>query len=102
MQANTDVHSFDDIMNAKYGNPGTPEREQFDRESYMYCIGQLITEARKKEKMTQSALAEKVGTNKSYISRIEKGLIEPGVALFFRIIEALGLKVEIVRPFVWS
>ena len=31
-----------------------------------------------------------VGTNKSYISRIEKGSLEPGVGLFFRIIDALG------------
>ena len=43
-------------------------------------------------------LAEKVGTNKTYISRIEKGIIEPGVGLFFRIIDALGLKIEIVKP----
>jgi DNA polymerase III sliding clamp (beta) subunit (PCNA family) len=41
---------------------------------------------------------EKVGTNKTYISRIEKGIIEPGVGLFFRIIDALGLKIEIVKP----
>ena len=42
----------------------------------------------------------KVGTNKSYISRIEKGALEPGVGLFFRIIDALGLKVEIVKPMI--
>ena len=48
--------------------------------------------------MTQSELAEKVGTNKTYISRIENGVIEPGVGLFFRIIDALGLKIEIVKP----
>lgn len=48
--------------------------------------------------MTQSELAEKVGTNKTYISRIEKGVIEPGVGFVFRIIDALGLKIEIVKP----
>lgn len=48
--------------------------------------------------MTQSDLAKKVGTDKTYISRIEKGAIEPGVGLFFRIMDALGLKVEIARP----
>lgn len=48
--------------------------------------------------MTQSDLARKVGTDKTYISRIEKGLVEPGVGLFFRIIDALGLKIDIVRP----
>ena len=37
----------------------------------------------------------KVGTNKSYI-----GALEPGVGLFFRIIDALGLKVEIVKPMI--
>ena len=44
----------------------------------------------------------KVGTNKSYISRIEKGALEPGVGLFFRIIDALGLKVEIVKPMIFT
>ena len=48
--------------------------------------------------MTQSDLARKVGTDKTYISRIEKGVIEPGVGMFFRIVEALGLRVNIVRP----
>ena len=51
-----------------------------------------------KRKMKSNELAEKVGTNKTYISRIEKGVIEPGVGLFFRIIDALGLKIEIVKP----
>lgn len=99
---NSDIHSFDEILDAKYGAPGTKEREEFDREAYMFCIGQMIHDARKKEGMTQSQLAEKVGATKSYISRIEKGLIEPGVALFFRIMEALGLRVDFVRPLAWS
>ncbi len=45
--------------------------------------------------MTQSEWTDKVGTNKNYISRIEKGFIE--LELFFRIIDALGLKIEIVK-----
>ncbi len=77
---------------------GSPEREEFRKEAYSYCVGQIISDARKQEKMTQSELAEKVGTNKTYISRIEKGVIEPGVGLFFRIIDALGLKIDIVKP----
>ena len=87
-------------MDEQYGKVGTPEREEFRREAYSYCVGQLISNARKQEKMTQSELAEKVGTNKTYISRIEKGAIEPGVGLFFRIIDALGLRIDIVKPVV--
>lgn len=93
-----DIGSFDAILNEKYGKEGTPEREQFNKEAYAYCVGQIILDARKQERMTQTVLAKKVGTDKTYISRIEKGTVEPGVGLFFRIMNALGLKVEIARP----
>lgn len=51
-----------------------------------------------KKKMTQTELAQKIGTNKSYISKIENGTIEPGVGLFLRILDALGLRFDIVKP----
>ncbi|MDE6822785.1 MAG: helix-turn-helix transcriptional regulator [Bacteroides acidifaciens] len=95
---NENLISIDSMMDAEFGKVGTPEREAFRKEAYAYCMGQMICEARKKEKMTQAELAQRIGTNKSYISRIEKGVIEPGVSTFFRIIDALGLKVEIVKP----
>lgn len=93
-----DVHSMDAVLDELYGKAGSPEREDFRKEAYAYCVGQLIHDARKQERITQDDLAKKVGTSKSYISKIEKGYIEPGVGLFFRIIEALGLKVDIVKP----
>ena len=100
MQVNPDVGSMDAVLDKLYGKVGTPEREEFRKEAYSYCVWQLISDARKQERMTQAELAEKVGTNKSYISRIEKGALEPGVGLFFRIIDALGLKMEIVKPMI--
>ena len=95
---NENLISIDSMMDAEFGKVGTPEREAFRKEAYVYYMGQMICEARKKEKMTQAELAKRIGTNKSYISRIEKGVIEPGISTFFRIIDALGLKVEIVKP----
>ena len=95
---NENLTSIDAIMDAEFGKPGTPGREEFRKEAYAYCMGQIICDARKKEKMTQSELAEKIGTNKSYISRIEKGIVDPGISTFCRIIDALGLKIEIVKP----
>ena len=100
MKTNRNIHSFDDIMNAQFGKPGTPERENFNREAEAYCIGQIIYEARKKEKMTQEALAKQIGTNKSYISKIENGLVDPSASLFFRILSALGLRFDIVKPYI--
>ncbi len=98
MQAKNDIGSFDAILDAKYGKLGTPEREAFHQEAYAFCAGQIISDARKHEKITQKELAEKVGTNKTYISKIENGIVEPSVGLFFRIIDALGLKLDIVKP----
>lgn len=100
MEAKNNLTSIDAIMDARYGKVGTPERDAFRKEAYIYCIGQIISEARKKEKMTQTELAERIGTNKSYISKIEKGVVEPGVSTFCRIIDALGLKMEIVKPII--
>ena len=74
------------------------DSEEFRKEAYAYCMGQIICSARKKEKMTQSELAEKIGTNKSYISRIENGTVDPSISTFCRIIDALGLKIDIVKP----
>ena len=85
-------------MDRLYGKAGTPEREQFRREAYAYCMGQMIHDARKNEKITQSELAKRIGAEKSYISKIENGIIEPGIGIFYRIIDALGLRMDIVKP----
>lgn len=94
---NNQITDYSAIMDAKYGKPGTPEREQFRREAYAFCMGQVIRDARKEEKMTMQELAARIGADKSYISRVEKGLVEPGIGTFYRIISALGLKIEITR-----
>ena len=99
MQKNSNLHSFDAIMDAQFGAPGTAERDAFHREAETYCIGQIILEARKREKVTQEALAKQIGTNKSYISKIENGLVEPSASLFLRILSALGLRFDIVKPY---
>lgn len=33
MQTNSNLHSFDEIMDALFGKPGTPERDAFNREA---------------------------------------------------------------------
>lgn len=98
MKANPNINSMDDVLDNLYGTVGTQERESFRKEAYAYCVGQLIHDTRKQEKMTQETLAKKVGADKSYISKIEKGVIEPGASMFYRIIEALGMRIEIVKP----
>ena len=62
---------------------------------YQKVAYKIIEEARKKAKMTQEELAKKIGTNKSYISRVETGKTEPKVSTFYRIASALGMTVEL-------
>jgi DNA-binding XRE family transcriptional regulator len=87
--------TVNDMLDEEYGKKGTPTREAFKREAYAYYTGQIIEQARKEAGMTQTELAEKIGTNKSYISRIEKGITVPSVATFYRIVSALGRSVEL-------
>ena len=95
---NHQINDYSAVLEQKYGKDGSVERAKFDEEAYAFYTSQILVKARKEAKMTQSELAKRVGTNKSYISKIENGLTEPGVGLFLRIINALGLKFDIVKP----
>jgi transcriptional regulator with XRE-family HTH domain len=66
-----------------------------EEKAFAFYTGQIIEQARKEAKMTQTDLAEKIGSSKSYISRIETGRTEPKVSTFYRIASALGLTVEL-------
>ena len=79
-------------LDKEFGAPGTPEREKFDEEAYAFYTGQILLDARREAKVTQSELAKRINATKSYISRIESGAINPSVGTFYRIINALGLK----------
>ena len=95
---NHQIVDYDVVLDAKFGKEGSPERAKAEDDAYAFYTSQILLDARKEAKMTPSELAKKVRTNKSYISKIENGLIEPGAGLFFRIIDALGLRVDIVKP----
>jgi len=97
MEDRSNLFDVDALMDEKFGKEGSKEREEFRQKAYSYCVGQIIRDARKEGKITQSELANKIGTNKSYISRIEHGLIDPSVSMFYNIINALGRKIEITR-----
>lgn len=97
MQANPNLTSYSAVLAKKHGAIGTPEREEFDNRARTYYMGLLLQEARKEERLTQVELAKRTGTSKSYISRIENGLIDPTVSSFLKIVDALGLRFELTR-----
>jgi len=92
------ITNISEQLAKEYGAHGTPERAKFDEEAYAFYTSQILRDTRKEARLTQLELARKIGTDKSYISRIEKGIITPSVATFYRIISALGRNVEITTP----
>jgi DNA-binding XRE family transcriptional regulator len=88
--------TFDELLDIKYGKLGSPARDEFEQNSKAFIIGELIKEARKHAHLTQDDLADKIGTKKSYISRIENGKIDIQLSTLFKIFEeGLGRKLGI-------
>lgn len=73
MEKKAETQSFSELLDNKYGLPGSPERVGFDARSRAFRVGQLIRLHRERKNMTQEQLATRIGTHKSYISKVEKG-----------------------------
>ncbi len=86
---------YDDILNIQYGLKGTPERDQFDRDAEAFILAERLKEERKKAGLTQAQLAEKIGTKKSYISRLENGHADVQLSTLFKIFQGLGKRVSL-------
>ena len=91
-----DVKNFSELLDAKYGKVGTPKRDEFDEKSQAFVLSEMLRQARKDANMTQQQLADKIGTKKTYISRIENGRTDIQLSTLFRIFEqGLGLRVSL-------
>ena len=93
----SDVNNFDELLNIKYGEIGTEKRDEFEEKAQYFVISEMLKEARREANMTQEQLAEKVGTKKSYISRLENGKCDIQLSTLYRIFEfGLGKRVNLL------
>jgi DNA-binding XRE family transcriptional regulator len=91
------ARNFDELLDIKYGKIGTPRRDKFEEKAQYYVISEMLKEARKEADITQDELAQKVGTKKSYISRLENGHCDIQLSTLYRIFEqGLGLKINLL------
>lgn len=99
-QNNKNLTLFADHLNEQYGKRGTKKRETYEQEFEAFKLGVLIQEMRQKQNLTQEQLAEKCGTTKSYISRIENNASDIRLSTLMRIVQdGLGghLKLLVTR-----
>ena len=85
------IIDFEDLLKEKYGEKGTPDRDKFDSDSLSFRLGAMLKEARTEAKITQEEVAERTGTKKSYISRIERGQSDIQFSTYYKLI-VLGLR----------
>ncbi|MGF7140252.1 helix-turn-helix domain-containing protein [Roseimarinus sediminis] len=82
--------TLDEFKDKHFGKKGTTKRDDLDEGYENFKLGTLLYEARMEKGLTQAELAEKVGTTKSYISKIENNVKEVRLSTLQKIVE-LGL-----------
>jgi ribosome-binding protein aMBF1 (putative translation factor) len=81
------IRTFDELIEVEHGKIGTESRSDYEEKAQMFIVSEMLKEARKDAKMTQQELAEKTGTKKSYISRIENAKGNIQLSTLIRIFE---------------
>ncbi len=100
MKKSKNLTSLDHFIEKKVGSIGTKKRDKFESEYEAFKLGVLLQQARQDRGLTQEQVADLAGTNKSYISKLEKDLKDVRFSTLQRIItEGLGGHLEISISF---
>ncbi len=87
MKKAKNITTLDEILDSKYGKKGSRRREKWEQDFEAFRLGVMLEEARTRLGMTQEELADKCGTNKSYISRIENNASDIRLSTLMKIIQ---------------
>ena len=88
--------TFEAHLEKRYGAIGTEERTTFEMKAKSFAIGEILKEERRLANLTQEQLAEKTGTRKSFISRIENGHSDIQLSTLYRLVETgLGKQLSV-------
>ena len=88
---NNNLTLFESHIEEQYGKRGSKMREEYEEGFEAFKLGAMLQELRKEQGLTQEQLAQKCGTTKTYISRIENNASDIRLSTLMRIIrEGLG------------
>lgn len=77
---------LEEFIDKDYGKRGTKRRDKFEEGYEAFKLGVMMQEMRLQKNMTQEQLAEKCGTTKNYISRIENDASDIRLSTLMRIV----------------
>ncbi len=92
------IRTFDELIELEHGKIGSETRNEYEENAQMFIVSEMLKEARREAKLTQQQLAEKAGTKKSYISKIENAKGNIQLSTLIRIFET-GLNRKIGLTF---
>ena len=92
------IESFEQLIELEHGKIGSESRMEYEINAHMFIVSEMLKEARKEANLTQEQLAEKTGTKKSYISKIENGKGNINLSTLIKIFE-VGLNKRIGLTF---
>jgi len=87
MKTKNNTKTLADLIDAQYGKKGTSKRDKFEKGYQNFKLGAMIHEARIEKGLTQEQLANKCGTNKAYISKVENDFKDVRISTLQKIIE---------------
>lgn len=87
MKKNENIETLDEFIDKEFGKVGTGIRNDFENGFEEFKVGFLLQQARLEKGLTQQELADKVGTNKGYISKIENNIKEVRLSTLRKIVE---------------
>ena len=88
--------SFDSYLDEQYGEENSVEPKEFEAKAKAWYYAELLKDERKRQNITQKALAEQIGKKHEYISALEKGQTDMQLSTFISIADALGLRFSLV------
>lgn len=95
------TYTLDELEDEIIGKIGTPERDRYEYDLQTELVGAAIKLTRKKRKITQEALGELIGVQKSQISRLENNAGNVTLDTLLRVFGALQanvkLQIELMR-----
>lgn len=94
MKMKNNTISLDQFIEKHHGVIGTKKRDSFEKRYENFKLGAMLQEARLRKGLTQEALALKLGTTKSYISKIENDIKEIRLSNLQRLVE-IGLEAKL-------
>ena len=87
MSKKSNLKSIDQFVEERYGKKGTPKRDKLDKGYELFKIGVLLQQASLKKGLTQEELADRCGTNKGNISKIENDIREVRISTLQKSVE---------------